>query len=450
MTRISRYNHFHPWRDGYRLAYNARSGALGLMTDDNFAVYQALMTKFDAAVGSPLTEAEQTLLKQLEYGRFAYSEPRDEYQTLKFEHGLSRYDQTEMGLVVAPTLACNMACQYCYEANKKGKMSPETIEALIAFVESKSAALKHVDICWYGGEPLLAMDVIEDISLTMIDMGKAKDFQYTATMISNGYLLTKDVVDKLMDLQVKMIQVTLDGPARMHDEKRPLKNGKDSFAKIVENIKYACTKIMVGVRVNVDKSYDLGLIEELLLELKAAGLEKRIGLYFGQLEAASTACANIHDTCYNTADFSGVEIEYFTLLLRHGFRIEKLPQPTSAFCMAQRVYAFVIDHEGEMYRCYNYVGDHDKSMGNIRDSVNYSHPNFTRLFDFNAFEDAKCSSCDILPICLGGCPAHRADRGFAPDEMCLGWRHNLKPMLEIIAASRQQAASNSSPKEARV
>lgn len=442
MTKISRYNHFQPWRNGYYIAFNARSGAVALMTEENYQSYLQLTEKVGQANGnSPLSDSEKELLKQLQYGRFAYLENQDEYQSIKFMHGMSRFDMTEMGLVVAPTLACNMACTYCFESNKKGKMSPEVIEALISFAEQRADTLRHLDICWYGGEPLLAVDVIEDISLSMIELAQKKNFQYTATMISNGYLLSREIVEKLVELKVSMIQVTLDGPGRIHEAKRPLKNGKPSFGQIIENIKYACTRMMIGIRVNVDKSFRADDIAELLEELKLAGLQKKVGIYFGQLEPASIACSNITDACYSNPDFSAVEVDYFRLLLDHGFRIEKLPSPTSAFCMAQRVNAFLIDHEGNLYRCFNYVGDGEKVMGNIRDTIDYSHPNFTRLFEFNAFENAECSSCSLLPICLGGCPAQRADRGLQHREMCLGWKHNLNPMLEIIAASRQQQAA---------
>jgi uncharacterized protein len=85
-------------------------------------------------------------------------------------------------------------------------------------------------------------------------------------------------------------------------------------------------------------------------------------------------------------------------------------------------------------------------MGNIRDTVNYQNPNFTRLFAFDPFADELCRKCDILPLCMGGCPANRADRGLTTEKVCQSWKHNLTPMLEIIARSRQQQAK-STPKE---
>lgn len=439
MSKFSRYNHLQPWRDDSFIAFNARSGAIAVMDADNFRTYCSILAKLSTANGdSQLTEDESALLKQLEFGKFAYAGSQDEVESLKFQHGLSRFDMTTLGMVIAPTMACNMACQYCFEPNKVGKMSKDVQDAIYSYVEKQADSLKNFDICWYGGEPLLGLDVIESLTTRFVDLSRQKNFRYTSTMISNGYLMTPQVVDKLVSLKVSMVQVTLDGPARIHNVKRPLKNGKVSFEQILSNVAYAVDKLMITIRINVDRDFDSETIEELLLELKAAGLERKVGVYFGQLEPATSVCSNIADNCYSNPDFSAVEIDYFQLLLKHHFRIEKLPQPTSAFCMAQRANAFLIDPEGELYRCFNYVGDPDRSMGNIHYPIQYGHANFTRLFDFNPFENKKCRECNILPICFGGCPAQRSDRDLSASELCQGWKHNLIPMLEIIACSRQQ------------
>ncbi len=440
MPKISRYNHFQPWRDGNYIAYNAHSGAVAVMTGENYEVYNRLVEKLSHSSAPELTSEEQELLQQLQYGRFVYGDDEDEFESLKFRHNMTRYDQTRLGLVLAPTLACNMACEYCYEENKRGRMSAAVIEALIDYVEKQARGLSLVDIGWYGGEPLLAMDIIEDITQTMLELGEEYKFTYTSSMISNGYLLTRENVDRLRDLQVSVVQVTIDGPARIHNKKRPLKNGRESFEAIVENIAYAVTKIAVGVRVNVDKTFTTEIIQELLDELKAAGLKERVGIYFGQLEPATTACANIADACYDTIDFSRIETEFYRVLLENGFTIQKLPSPMTTFCMAQNANALLVDPEGYLYRCYNHVGEREKSHGNILSPINYQHPNFLKLFAFNPFEDEICTQCDILPICMGGCPSRRADRGLKTEDMCESWRHNLQPMLEIIAMSRQQQA----------
>jgi uncharacterized protein len=440
MAKISRYNHFQPWQDDYYIAYNARSGAVALMTSENYACYETIKRKLAAQPDPAFAAEEKELLNQLQYGGFVLPGSLDEREDLSFRHLLNRFDQTTLGLIIAPTMACNMACKYCFEANKKGRMSAEIVETILDFVEKRARNLQLVDINWYGGEPLLAMDIIEDITESMLDLAEEYKFVYTSSMISNGYLLNQETVDKLKDLKVSMVQITLDGPSRIHNQKRPLKNGRESYDTIIENIKYASTKMAIGLRVNIDKNFDTDTIAEMLEELEQAELQDKVGIYFGLLEPATSVCANISESCYNNADFSKEEIKFYRLLLEHGFRIEKLPRPMSVFCMSQDINAFLIDPDGNLYRCFNYVGDRDKSMGNIKFDIDYNHANFADLFRFNPFLDDKCKECPILPVCMGGCPSRRADRNLRQEDLCESWKHNLPQMLEIIALSRQRQA----------
>jgi uncharacterized protein len=438
MSKLSRFSHFQPWRDGYHIAYNAMSGAVALMTDENYEVYGKIKEKLASDSPPDFTDEEKELLKQLEYGHFLCDDNLDEVEALHFRHNIDRYDRTSLGLVLAPTLACNMACEYCYEANKKGRLSSQATEKLVTFVEERAPGISRLDVNWYGGEPLLAMDIIEDLTETFLDLSEEFKFEYGSSMISNGYLMTPKVTDKLKDFKIGSIQITIDGPARIHNVKRPLKNGKPSFETIIENIQYAADKISIGIRVNVDKNFTSDIIRELLQELIDAGVQDKVGVYFGQLEASTQVCSNISESCYETADFSKIEIEYYRLLLENGFRIDRLPSPMSTFCMAQVVNSFLVDPDGDIYRCFNHVGDKSMIMGNIAEEINYQNPNFTRLFNFHPFQDETCGVCNYLPICMGGCPARRTDRGLTGDQLCEGWRHNLEPMLEIIAMSRQQ------------
>ncbi len=449
MSKLSSYNHFFPWRNSTYLAYNARSGAVGLMTRENYDAFQALAGKLAESPSVPLSADEQTLLTQLEHGLFVHPDELSELDWLKFVHHKARFDSESLGFVLAPTMACNMACEYCFEDNKHGRMSPEVIESVVQFIARRADQLRVVEFTWYGGEPLLAMDIIEDLTKRILKLAEEHRFLFGASTITNGYLLTKDNVDRLVDLKVNAAQITLDGPARIHDTKRPLKNGRRSFSTIIENIKYAVTRMSIVIRVNVDKSFTRDIISELLDELEQAGLREKVGMNFGLLEPATSACANISESCFDMDDFSRAEIEFFTVLLDRGFRIDKLPSPVHVFCVAQSVNGFVVDPDGDFYRCFNYIGDKSHVSGNIAAELDYSHPEFTRLFKFDPFEEDSCRKCNILPICMGGCPSRRDDRGLTAEELCASWSYNLAPMLDIIARSLPQAEPHAAqqPKE---
>jgi uncharacterized protein len=181
------------------------------------------------------------------------------------------------------------------------------------------------------------------------------------------------------------------------------------------------------------------MIIEMLNDFKQAGLQNKIKIYFGLLEAISTACAAIADDCFNVADYSKIETNFFKILLNNDFAVTKLPSPIGNYCVAQAISGFVMDHEGYLYQCFNYVGDKKHAVGNIKDKINYFNKNFLHLFKFDPFMRSDCRECNILPICMGGCPARRLDRDDVDEaESCSSWKHNLPQMLDIIARSRQQ------------
>jgi uncharacterized protein len=79
-------------------------------------------------------------------------------------HALS-FDSSHVGLTVCPTLKCNFRCPYCFEASQAdgATMTAETVDRLIAFIASYKDA-RRLSLAWYGGEPTLAWEVIEDLT----------------------------------------------------------------------------------------------------------------------------------------------------------------------------------------------------------------------------------------------------------------------------------------------
>ena len=66
---------------------------------------------------------------------------------------------------------------------------------------------------------MLKFDVIERLSMRF----KQLDLEYDAFLVTNGYLLDRNVTDQLGVLNITKIQVSLDGPEKVHDapEKAP-------------------------------------------------------------------------------------------------------------------------------------------------------------------------------------------------------------------------------------
>lgn len=85
-----------------------------------------------------------------------------------------RYNRSHLSLVIAATSNCNFRCVYCYEGSvlRASTMSEAIQEAIVKFVESEAPHLETFTVTWYGGEPLLALDIIENLSIKFVDIYK--------------------------------------------------------------------------------------------------------------------------------------------------------------------------------------------------------------------------------------------------------------------------------------
>ena len=141
-------------------------------------------------------------------------------------------------LTIMPTEQCNFRCVYCYESFSKGKMDLSIAKAIIDYIKREIHKYRGVLISWFGGEPLLAMDLIEYISNEVILICREQKKNFLADMTTNGYLLSRNVVEKLYKLRVFKYQITLDGYIQTHDHQRVLRGGGGTFETIVNNILY--------------------------------------------------------------------------------------------------------------------------------------------------------------------------------------------------------------------
>ncbi|BDB99782.1 radical SAM protein [Saccharolobus caldissimus] len=140
-------------------------------------------------------------------------------------------------LVILPTEQCNFRCVYCYEKFKNGKMTKDIVNSLKLFLEKRISSLDYLKIIWFGGEPLLAYDIIIDIMefiKSKTDNGKPK---VRGFMVTNGYLLNLEKAKKLAELNVNEFQVTLDGDEDIHDIRRINIGKRGTFKIIWNNIK---------------------------------------------------------------------------------------------------------------------------------------------------------------------------------------------------------------------
>ena len=111
-------------------------------------------------------------------------------------------------LILLPTEQCNFRCIYCYEDFSIGRMKPEIISGIKALLEKRCQNLNYLNLSWFGGEPLVAKDIVLDISEYAMSLSsKYTHLHYSGSMTTNAYLLNLNTASALANVGVRHYQI---------------------------------------------------------------------------------------------------------------------------------------------------------------------------------------------------------------------------------------------------
>ena len=188
-----------------------------------------------------------------------------------------------LGLIVLPTERCNLRCEYCYEDYAIGKMTPETQRAVELFIQRRVPRLEVFSLSWFGGEPLVAKDVVLRLSRFANEQCTEHGVGLNGSLTTNAYLLDKQTFEDLLELKQNNYQITLDGWREAHDAVRRFADGRGSFDRIWENLLAAKTvesNFTINLRIHVRRD-NIETLPELMQEIaKAFGNDARFSLKF--------------------------------------------------------------------------------------------------------------------------------------------------------------------------
>lgn len=424
----SSYNKFLKTEDGKKIAFNSMTCALAEVDDNFFEIYDNIESlKYDN-----LDKEQKKLVQSMLEGNYIVQNEVDELKMIKYRHFSSKFAEDVLSLTIAPTLECNFACPYCYETPKKGMMSQEVQEAIIEVIKKRSRKIKQLSVCWYGGEPLLGQKIILSLSEKIIQLCEENKIEYSAFMITNGYLLHDDLINKFKNCKITKYQITVDGPPKIHNQRRKFKDCEcDTYSKIISNIKLLLAKeVKPIIRVNVD-STNVKYVDELLELLKIESLSD-VKVYFGHVRGNEYSGCSSNSTCMNCKEYAEFDFKYAKILRNKGFLVDSDFYPTlkSNYCGADNSNAFVIDHEGNMYKCWNDVGVEELAISNVLkedDIDDLKYMNNINYLLWTPFDYEECIECWLLPICMGGCPWNGMHKGYKPE--CEKWKYIIEKSM---------------------
>ena len=334
------------------------------------------------------------------------------------------------GLTICPTMGCNFDCPYCFEHHRPGKMDGETQDSVVRLAGKMLDAVgsKRLNVTWFGGEPLLAADVIESLSERLKALAEGKGARYSAQIVTNGYLLTRENVDMLARCGVDFCQITIDGLGAAHDATRHLASGGPTFDRIAANLRGGKIPFRIHIRQNaqVSNKDEIPKVREFIRKLAE---ESGNDIQYAPAPVSASEAAD--ERGRQSVLLCGEELGDIGLEQEAG----RFTAGRGHFCGANSLWSVGIDEEGRLFKCWEIAGDPRFAFGNARDwdpadPLNTaSEPDRLTMYLNTALPlaDEECRECVWLPTCAGGCPNKR----LSGRKNCLAFRE--EPEKYVLA-----------------
>lgn len=386
----------------------------GIPLDD---VLNAFAAKYDGVEIEGLRLALRDLKKR-GFFRFVSSRPATDDE-LEY---LWTHKPRRIQLLMAE--GCNLGCRYCYQwrngTNQRHTLMPWNVaRTAVDYLVWRSGGRNDLQVTFFGGEPLLNYPMIQRVVNYCKALEKSTDKRFVFELITNGTLLSKDVVDFLVEHRF-LLFISLDGWREMHEYNRPSIDRQSSHETIVKNALYANEQYEklglppIKIRANLTNRYhDSKKVEEYFASLgfKLMGIGAIEPLPHGDPSPSAL-------TEEQMDELEGQSIHNMLSLL-DGLRNGKRPRAfqmrkfNSSRTPLRKIATLgvtcgvcrnttVVDNRGNMYPCHRYAEMNDYVIGNVFTGLDRK-----LVLDYyhriNTHSTTECHDCWIRDYCGGGC-----------------------------------------------
>jgi uncharacterized protein len=356
-------------------------------------------------------------------------------------------------LSLAVAQKCNLGCSYCYAQQGDFGAKPQSMEkeialAAVALLLKDASKGESVNLAFLGGEPLLNRSLVRESAQFALELAIPLGVRVNFSITTNGTLLTADD-GEFFERHGFAVTVSLDGVGETHDNLRPFRGGKDSYARIIENVLpllAAQRRMQVSARVTVTPR-NLQLketLDELLsLGFHSVGFSPMLHAPSGNDEMSRD---DLREMLRQMVD-CGEEFERHTARgKRYAFsnmatavrEIHKgthRPYP----CGAGGGY-FGVSASGGLYACHRFVEDEKAFFGDVWQGVDPAAQS-QWLQQRHVDSQSPCSACWARYLCGGGCHHEVIHRGRPACDYIRGWLdYCLKAYVRLLAAAPEYFA----------
>ena len=332
--------------------------------------------------------------------------------------GVIHANQSALNLTLVPSLQCNFNCFYCFEPewlrNKSSVMDAKTQDKVCLYVKNTldKPEVRTVSITWFGGEPLMFPKIIESMQGRINQIALERGRRTENIVVTNGFFLDKDASDMLVEHNILSAQITLDGPAKIHNKRRLYRENREAnFETIVRNIGEANNALNIVIRVNVGR-HNVDAPYELLEELIELGVwPHRIrDIYLAYLNGVKDTLSR-SEFLKIDEEFRVYKVKRFNELVKNkiaklAFELPSKRDVGSCMHMVDEHQTWVIDSAGDVYRCWDVTSQKAHRVGTIdglladkiKDLENW-------VINEEIREETGCYKCKMSPVCGIACPS---------------------------------------------
>lgn len=376
--------------DGDVLLHNVVTGQLVVLDKEEVEMLNQLPMEYSL------------VMEALVAGHYLVPQNCDEHQlVVSLRTVLLKLDSNKKrpidSFTILPTTACNARCYYCFEQGvKRVTMTEETANQVIEFISTNCGEKKRVSIEWFGGEPTVAIDRIDQICTGLSNSG----ISYSSTMITNGYLFDEETVIKAKELwRLRGLQICVDGTEHSYNKIKAFPGVSDNpYQRVMHNIGLLLSQgIRVGLRMNFDVGNFLEFEDLLNDVLSRFGRDDNLNVsafpVIGEYPNSDGKIQHGSDEW-----LAEKRSELGTLSNAYGMRHSKteLPFMNLQACAAYRDNHVVIRPDGGISRCAELFDDADL-IGNIREGI-FQHDlanSWKKVADYDF-----CKRCVLFPNCM--------------------------------------------------
>ena len=328
---------------------------------------------------------------------------------------IAKEEPGKLHLILLPAgEACNLDCIYCYEDHSdKSRMDKDTAAAIARLAEKQQA--KMLEIEYFGGEPLLNIRFMEELREKL----EEKNIKFQASITTNGTLLTDFNLEKLYLSGVRSIQITLDGPKRIHNKLRKSKSASvDSFEACCNAIRTLAKSEFHDINVVLRTNLNLESIEEENLEGLISTIKdivpnsdrrflifpKPIGDYLGANLKKNLIATESY--CKQGSASKVIEIVE-KRLIAEGYALADaflLTKKGGYSCYAGKINSLVITPDLKLRKCTVALDDPINIVGSLSKDGEIKFSKNIEIWTKD-YSDNNCSSCFAQNTCQGNsCP----------------------------------------------